>query len=112
MLIMNVENGAMALQIIGRDDVPRIEKEGRGWRDGAMTVLTGADVAKFLDVISGTNGEYEIGDSGLSMEFEYDDTLGSDLVILSVGKVSVRLTWPERSLLLYAIRNLAWKLFR
>lgn len=112
MLVMNVGNGALSLQLIGRDDVPRVEKEGRGWRGGAMVLLNGADVAEFLDVISGSAGGREIGDSGLSVEFKYGGLLESTTFTLSAKGVSVKLTWPERTLLLYAIRSLAWKMFQ
>lgn len=112
MLVMHAENGTLPLQLIGRNDVPRVEREGRGWDDGATVLLKGADVAEFLEVLSGTAGGCEIGDSGLSMEFECDDILGVDVLVLSAEDVSVRLTWPERTLLLYAVRDLAWRLFQ
>lgn len=112
MLIMDVGNGAMRLQIIGRNDVPRVEKEGRGWNDGATALLTGADVAEFLGVISGSSGGREIGDSKLSVEFEYDDISERSVLVLSVKGVSVRLAWSERMLLVHAIRGLAWKVFQ
>lgn len=108
MLVMDVRNGMLSLQLIGRRNVPRVEREGRSWRDGATALLKGADVAELLEVISGTAGGYEIGDSGLSAEFE----TAPDVFVLSVEGVSVRLTWPERSLLLYAVRNIAWRLFQ
>lgn len=108
MLVMDVGNGALSLQLIGRRDVPRVEREGRGWRDGITVLLKGADVAEFLDVISGAAGGREIGDSGLFAKFESEP----DVFVLSVGGVSARLTWPERTLLLYAVRNIAWKLFQ
>lgn len=111
MLIMDAGNGALKLQVIGRDDVPRVEREGRGWRDGATALLKGADAAEFLDVISGSGGSGEIGDSGLSVKFEYDDISSLQLLVLSADGVSVELTWSERTLLLYAVRDLAWKLF-
>lgn len=111
MLVMDVRNGALSLQIIGRDDVPRVEKEGRGWRDGATVILSGADAAEFLDVLSGTAGGREIGDSGLFVGFEYDVS-GLDALVLFAEGVSARLTWPERTLLLYAVQNLAWRLFQ
>lgn len=112
MLAMDVRSGTLSLQLIGRSDVPRVEREGRGWSDGATALLKGADVAEFLDVLSGSAGGREIGDSGLSAEFEYDDISMLDDFILSVEGVSVRLTWPERTLLLYAVRDLAWRLFQ
>ena len=110
MLVMHVENGALSLQLIGRGDVPRVEREGRGWNDGATALLKGADAAEFLDVLSGTAGGREIGDSGLSTEFRHD-TPGLGVLVLSAEGVSVWLTWPERTLLLYAVRGLAWRLF-
>ena len=111
MLVMDVRYGAMTLQIIGRNDVPRVEKEGRGWRDGATVLLKGADVAEFLDVICGSCGGCEIGDSGLYMELTYDDLMGRNILVLSAEGVSAQLTWAERTLLLYAVRNIAWRLF-
>ena len=68
-------------------------------------------MAEFLDLISGGSGGCEIGDSGLSAEFGYDDTSELDVFVLSAKGVSVRLTWYERTLLLYAVRDLAWKMF-
>lgn len=115
MLIMDYGNNALKLQIIGRDYVPRVEKEGRGWRDGATVMLKGADVAEFLDALCNTSGEYEIGDSGLSMKVSYNDpsASGRELpgLVLSAKGVSARLTWPERTLLMYAVRDFAWKMF-
>lgn len=61
------------------------------------------------------SGEYVVGDSGLSVKVEYVDIPGSGLtrpvLVLSAGGVSVRLTWPERMLLIHAVHNLAWKMF-
>lgn len=115
MLVMEVGNNALKLQIIGRDDVPRVESEGRGWNDGATAILSGADVAEFLDVLDYTFSEYGIGDSGLSVKVEYytRPTSGIELpvLVLSAKDVSVRLTWSERTLLMHAIRSLAWKMF-
>lgn len=115
MLLMEAENGELRIQIIGRDDVPRVEREGRRWRDGATAMLKGADAAEFLDAIRQLSGEYVVGDSGLSVKVEYVDIPGSGLerpvLVLSAGGVSVRLTWPERTLLIHAVRNLAWKMF-
>lgn len=120
MLVMDdrngvLQNGVLKLQIIGRDDVPRVEKEGRGWSDGATVILIGADVAEFLDVLGNTSGEYEIGDSGLSVKVEYDAAPFScselPALVLSAKGVSAKLTWHERTLLMYAVRSFAWKMF-
>lgn len=111
MLVMDHGNAALKLQIIGRDDVSRVEREGRGWRDGATVLLKGADVAEFLDALGDTSGGREIGDSGLSVEVEYDDLLGRSVLVLFARGVSARLTWPERTLLVCAVRDLAWKMF-
>lgn len=97
MLLMEAGNGELRVQIIGRNDVPRVEKEGRGWRDGATAMLKGADAAELLDAIRQLSGEYVVGDSGLSVKVEYVDIPGSGLerpvLVLSAGGVSVRLTW-------------------
>lgn len=114
MLIMEAGSNALRVQVIGRADVPRVESEGRGWRDGATAVLKGADVAEFLDALGNTSGEYGIGDSGLSVKVKYDALPSGGpevLVLLSAKGVSVRLTWPERTLLMHAIRSLAWRMF-
>ena len=120
MLVMDdrngvLRNGVLKLQIIGRNDVPRVERAGRRWDDGATVMLKGADVAEFLDALRSTSGEYEIGDSGLSIKFEYDSPPASGLetpdLVLSAKGMSARLTWPERTLLIYAIWDLAWKMF-
>ena len=111
MLTMNVENGAMTLQIIGRGDVPRVEKEGRGWNDGAKAILGGADVAELLYVIGSSGEGGEIGDTGLSVKFRRGVTLGLWHLVLSVDGHSAELSWPERVLLMHAIRSHAWRLF-
>jgi hypothetical protein len=121
MLIMFHQNGVLKLQVIGRDDTPRVEREGRGWSDGATAMLNGADVAELLDALGNSFGEYDIGDSGLSMKVDYNDpsASGRELPVLVLtakklyakGDVSARLTWPERTLLMYAVRDFAWKMF-
>lgn len=116
MLVMDDRNGVLKLQIIGRDDVPRVESEGRGWRDGATVLLEGANVADFLDALDHTSGRYAIGGSGLSVEVGYNDSLpASDretpFVALSTKDASATLTRPERTLLVHAVRGLAWKMF-
>ena len=106
MLIMNVENGAMVLQIIGRSNVPRVEKEGYyDWRDGAKVILGGADVAELLYAIGCDNGGGEIRDTGLSVKFWHG------IIVLSADGHSAELSWPERALLMHAIRSHAWRLF-
>lgn len=115
MLVMDDRNGVLKLQIIGRNDVPRVEREGRGWGDGATVVLEGADVAELLDVLGNVSGGYGIGDSGLSVKVEYNDRSADvrelPVLVLSAKGVSARLTWPERTLLKYAVRDLAWRMF-
>ena len=105
MLIMNVENGAMTLQIIGRGDVPRVEKEGHGWSDGAKAILDGADVAELLYVVDCESRGGEVRDTGLSVKFRHG------VIVLSVDGHSAELSWPEKELLLCAIQNRAWRLF-
>ena len=105
MLTVNVENGAMTLQIIKRDDVPRVEKEGRGWRDGAKAILDGADVAELLYAVGCESGGGEIRDTGLSVKFWHG------VIVLSVDGHSAELSRPEKALLMHAIQNHAWRLF-
>lgn len=111
MLIMNVENGAVALRIIGRDDVPRVEKEGYGWRDGAKVILGGADVAELLYMIAASDKGGEIGGTGLSVKFGRGAIPGLWHLVLSADGHSAELSWPERVLLMHAIRSHAWRLF-
>lgn len=89
MLVMDSKNGALKLQV-----------------NGATTLLKGADVAEFLNTLNNTSGEHVVGDSGLSVEVVYDD------FVLSAKDVSARLTRPERTLLVYAVRDLAWRMFQ
>ena len=111
MLTVNVENGAMTLQIIGRNDVPRVEKEGYGWRDGAKAILDGADVAELLYVIGSSSEGVEIGDTGLSVKFRRGVIPGLWNLVLSVDGHSAELSWPERVLLMHAVRSHAGRLF-
>lgn len=115
MLIMDEGNGMLKLQIIGRDDVPRIEKEGRGWSDGATVLMKGTDVAEFQNALDSTSGEYVVGDSGLSVKVDYNRTpasgWGPSGIVLSIKGVSVELTWHERTMLVWAVRGLAWRMF-
>ena len=112
MLFMNVENGAMALQIIGRSDVPRVEKEGYyDWRDGAKAILDGADVAELLYMIAASDRGGEIGGTGLSVKFGRGAIPGLWHLVLSADGRSAELSWPERVLLMHAIRSHAWRLF-
>lgn len=106
MLTMNVENGAMTLQIIGRNDVPRVEKEGHGWSDGAKAILDGADVAELLYAVGCESGGGEIRDTGLSVKFWHG------VIVLSVGGHSAELSLPERVLLMHAIQSNAWRVFK
>jgi hypothetical protein len=116
MLFMDYGSDALKLQIIGRGDVPRVEREGRGWRDGDTVLLKGTNVADFLDALDYTSGMYVLGGSGLSVKIGYNNSLPAhgretSFVVLFTKDVSVKLTWPERTLLMYAVRNFAWKMF-
>ena len=115
MLIMDERNAMLKIQIIGRDDVPRVEREGRGWSDGATVMLKGADVAVFQGALDNVFGEYLIEDSGLTVK------VGNKILpirgretqclVLSIKGVSVELTWHERTMLMWAVRGLAWRMF-
>ena len=115
MLIMNEGNATLKIQIIGHDDVPRVEREGRGWRDGATVMLKGTDVAVLQGALDNTFGEYLIGDSGLTVKAgnKILPIRGRETqcLVLSIKDVSVELTWHERTMLVWAVRGLAWRMF-
>lgn len=112
-LTMNADSGALSLRLTGRNDVPRVERKGRGGSYGATVRLNGADVAEFLDIASGDAGRnLAIGDCGLTVSLEWDVLSGDMGLVLYVKGLSVRLTRSERTLLVHAIRSLAWMMFK
>lgn len=109
-------NGKAVLQVIGRDDVPRVEKEGRGWRDGDTAVLTGPDVATLLHVATLPHFDGFVveqgrpGTSSLVVATGYDDTGGIRMTLVG-DTCSATLNAPERVMLVEAIKSQVWRMF-
>jgi len=110
-------NGEAVLQVIGRDDAPRIEKEGRGWRDGDTVVLTGSDVAMLLHVAMLPHFDGFVveqgrpGTSSLVVATGCDDTGGIRMTLVG-DTCSATLNGPERVMLVEAINSQVWRMFR
>jgi len=109
-------NGEAVLQVIGRDDAPRIEKEGRGWRDGDTAVLTGADVALLLYRLTTANADGCVvagvpGSSKLLVNTLHDE-LGRVTVVLEMDDVVAHMKAYERDMLVSAIESQIWRLFQ
>lgn len=109
-------DGKAVLQVIGRDDVPRVEKEGRGWRDGDTVVLTGAGVALFLYRLTTANADGCVqagvpGSSKLLVNTLHDE-LGRVTVVLETDDNVIHLKAYERDMLVDAINSRTWRLFQ
>ena len=109
--------GKAVLQIIGHDDVPRIEKEGRGWNDGDTVVLSGSDLALFLHrlweaspvtrcVVTGGSGS-----SKLLVSTRSDET-GGTVFVLETDVNTVHMKAYERDMLMSAIKSQTWRIFQ
>lgn len=108
--------GKAVLQVIGRDDVPRIEKEGRGWNDGDTVVLTGSELALFLHrlweaspstscVVAGGPGSSKL------LVGTRTDELGGLVFVLETDVNTVHMKAYERDMLMSAIKSQVWRLF-
>ena len=109
-------DGKAVLQVIGRGDVPRVEKEGRGWRDGDTAVLSGADVALFLYRLTTANADGCVaagvpGSSRLIVSTMHDE-LGRVTVVLETDDNEIRLKAYERDMLVAALGSQVWRLFQ
>jgi len=110
-------NGEAVLQVIGRADAPRIEKEGRGWRDGDTIVLTGSDVAMLLHVATLPHFDGFVveqgrpGTSGLAVSTGCDDRGGIRMALVGDTCLAT-LNGPERVMLVEAIKSQVWRLFQ
>lgn len=110
-------NGEAVLQVIGRDDAPMIEKEGRGWRDGDTVVLTGSDVALLLYRLTTANADGSVvvagaqGSSKLAVFTEHDE-LGRVTVVLETDDNAILMKAYERDMLVEAINSQVWRMFR
>ena len=110
-------NGEAVLQVIGRDDAPRIEKEGRGWRDGDTVVLTGSEVALLLYRLTTANADGSVvaagaqGSSKLAVSTEHDE-LGRVTVVLTTDGNMIRMKAYERDMLVDAMNSQVWRMFQ
>lgn len=116
MVRFEVDGNAAVIQVIGRDDAPRIEKEGRGWRDGDTAVLTGADVALLLYRLTTANADGCVvagvpGSSKLLVNTLHDE-LGRVTVVLEMDDVVAHMKAYERDMLVSAIESQIWRLFQ
>ena len=102
------------LQCIGRNDVPRVEKEGIGWSDGDLVSLQGTDVALLLYLLTTAAGGVVAEASGtpkLRVTTTYDE-LCKDWIVLETKNIEIRLTAYERYMLVAALESQAWRLFQ
>lgn len=108
--------GKPVLQVIGRDDVPQIEREGCGWNDGDTVVLTGSELALFLHQLweaSPSTRCATAGGSGSSklLVSTQTDELGRLEFVLETDVNTIHLKAYERDMLMSAIKSRVWRLF-
>ena len=116
MLTFGLDARGCVIQCIGRDDVPRVEKEGRGWRDGDRVFLQGTDVALLLYRLTtgGADGTVVAETSRTSMlcvKTTYDE-LGKVSVILKTDNNEIRLKAYERDMFVTALESQVWRFFQ
>lgn len=117
MVRFGVDSSKALLHVIGRDDAPRIEKSGYGWRDGDTAVLTGSDVAMLLHVamLPHFDGfvveQGRAGTSSLVVATGCDDTGGIRMTLVG-DTCSAALNASERVMLVEAIKSQVWRLFQ
>lgn len=110
MLTFRLDACGCVLQCIGHDDVPRVEKEGRGWNDGDSVSLQGTDVAFLLyRLTTGADGVVVAEASGAS-RLRVTNTKAS--VVLKTRNNEVQLTAYERYMLVAALESQVWRLFQ
>ena len=109
--------GKAVLQVIGHDDVPRIEKEGCGWNDGDTVVLSGSGLALFLHrlreaspvtrcVVTGGSGSSKL------MVSTRSDAAGGAVFVLETDVNTVHMEAYERDMLMSAIKSQTWRIFQ
>lgn len=116
MVRFGVDSSKALLHVIGRDDAPRIEKSGYGWRDGDTAVLTGADVALLLYRLTTANADGCVvagvpGSSKLLVNTLYDE-LGRVTVVFETDDNVIHMKAYERDMLVDAISSQVWRLFQ
>jgi len=99
-------NGEAVLQVIGRDDAPRIE----------TVVLTGSDVALLLYRLTTANADGCVvagvpGSSRLLVNTLHDE-LGKVTVVLETDDNVIHMKAYERDMLVEAINSQVWRLFQ
>ena len=108
--------GKALLQVIGRDDAPRIEKSGYGWNDGDTAVLTGSEVALLLYRLTTANADGCVqagvpGSSKLLVNTLHDE-LGKVTVVLETDDNVIHMKAYERDMLVTALGSQVWRLFQ
>jgi hypothetical protein len=116
MVRFGVDSSKALLHVISRDDAPRIEKSGYGWRDGDTAVLTGADVALLLYRLTTANADGCVvagvpGSSKLLVNTLHDE-LGRVTVVFETDNLVVHMKAYERDMLVEAINSQVWRLFQ
>jgi len=116
MLTFRLDSNGCVVQCIGRDDVPRVEKEGRGWRDGDRAFLQGTDVALLLHLLttSGPGGIVVASTPSTSMlcvTTTYEKS-GEVEVVFKTDDNEIRLKAYERDMLVTALGSQVWRLFQ
>ena len=114
MLTFGLDARGCVIQCIGRDDVPRVEKEGRGWRDGDRVFLQGTDAALLLYLLmTGADGGVVAATPRTSMlcvKTVYDER-GEATVVFKTDNNETRLKVHERYMFVTALESQAWRLF-
>jgi hypothetical protein len=117
MLTFRLDSRGCVIQCIGRDDVPRVEKEGRGWRDGDSAYLRGTDVALLLHLLTTVSGPGGIvvaptpSTSMLCVTTAYEKS-GKFTVILKTDNNEIRLKAYERDMFVTALGSQVWRFFQ
>lgn len=118
MLMFRLDSRGCVLQCIGRGDVPRIEKEGRGWNDGDSVFLQGTDVAFLLHVLtSGPGGAVVVvgatsSTSMLCVKTTYNELGKVTVVVFKTDNNEIHLKAYERDMFVTALESQVWRLFQ
>lgn len=116
MVRFEISDNGCVIQCIGREDVPRIEKEGRGWRDGDRVFLQGTDVALLLYRLttSGADG-FVVAEtprtSMLCVKTVFEPS-GEVTVVFKTDDNEIYLKAYERDMFVTALESQVWRFFR
>ena len=114
MLTFGLDTRGCVLQCIGHDDVPRVEKEGRGWRDGDRVILQGTDVALLLYRLT-TGGGMVVAEtprtSMLCVNTSCDER-GEITYVFKTDSNEIRLKAYERDMFMTALESQVWRFFQ